>query len=83
MFRNLFFYIYLCGVKNNKYNKWLSLLTIPFQMAFVIFIFNYLGAFLDDKYQTNYLENVITLLGVFISLYFVIKQVNQINKEDS
>lgn len=67
-------------MKNNKYNKWLALLTIPFQMGVVIFGFHYLGAFLDEKYQTHYMHQISVLLGVFIALYFVIKQVNQINK---
>lgn len=67
-------------MKNNKYNKWLTLLTIPFQMGVVIFGFHYLGVFLDEKYQTNYIQKISVLLGVFVALYLVIKQVNQINK---
>ncbi|MCO6161861.1 AtpZ/AtpI family protein [Flavobacterium sp. NRK F7] len=67
-------------MKNNRYNKWLALLTIPFQMGVVIFGFNYIGVFLDEKYQTHYIQKISILLGVFVALYFVIKQVNQINK---
>ncbi|NHN25701.1 AtpZ/AtpI family protein [Flavobacterium jejuense] len=69
-------------MKKNNYNKWLALITIPFQMGAVIFIFNYLGKLLDEKYQTTYYVKGVTLFGVFIALYFIIRQVNQINKED-
>ena len=69
-------------MKNKGQNKWLSLITIPFQMGLIIFVFNYLGAYLDERNSKNYFEKTITLLGIFLSMYYVIKQVNQINKED-
>lgn len=62
-------------------NKWLSLISIPFQMGFVIFIFNYIGAWLDTNYQTNFYEKGMTLLGVFLAIYQVIKQVSLLNKD--
>lgn len=67
---------------NNKPNKWLALITIPFQMGFIIFIANRLGCYIDEKYQTDVYGKVITLLGVFIAMYQVIQQVNFINKND-
>ena len=69
---------------NNKKqaNKWLALITIPFQMGLVIFGFSYLGTWLDEtnnnKEETNF--KIFTLIGVFIAIYHVISQVNQINK---
>ena len=68
---------------NNKKqaNKWLALINIPFQMGLIIFCFSYLGGWLDEKYPNpeGYFLKGITLLGVFVALYNVIKQVNQLN----
>lgn len=67
---------------NNKPNKWLSLITIPFQMGFIIFIANRLGVYIDEQYKAVNYAKIITLLGVFIAMYQVIQQVNFINKND-
>lgn len=62
-------------------NKWLALINIPFQMGLIIFGFSYLGGWLDEKYPNpgGYFLKGITLLGVFVALHNVIKQVNQLN----
>lgn len=62
-------------------NKWLQFITIPFQMGFIIFIFHYFGQYLDEKNNTTYYNKVITLTGVFLSLYYVIKRVTQLSKD--
>lgn len=51
-------------------------------MGIIIFLFAWFGGWLDDKYGNTNNTNVIifTLLGVFIALYNVIRQVNQLNK---
>lgn len=67
--------------KKQPNNKWLQLITIPFQMGFVIFIFNYFGQFLDEKNHSNNYVKILTLVGVFLSLYYVIKQVIQLSKD--
>lgn len=69
------------GNQKKQPNKWLQLIAIPFQMGFVIFIFNYLGQYLDKKNETDYYVTVLTMVGVFLSLYYVIMQVNQLNKD--
>jgi len=63
-------------------NKWLVLLTIPMQMGATIFLFSWFGGWLDDNYGNTKNTNriIFTLIGVFLSLYYVIKQVNQLNK---
>jgi uncharacterized membrane protein YfcA len=63
-------------------NKWLILLTIPMQMGATIFLFSWFGSWLDDKYGNvkSINQMIFTLVGVFLSLYYVIKQVNQLNK---
>lgn len=51
-------------------------------MGLVIFGFSYLGSWLDETNsnveETNF--KIFTLIGVFIAIYQVISQVNQINK---
>ncbi|AMA48026.1 MULTISPECIES: AtpZ/AtpI family protein [Flavobacterium] len=65
-----------------KRNKWLSLVAIPSQMGVTIFLFFKLGQWLDTSYPNSvfYYDKVFTLVGVFLALYNVIKQVNEINK---
>ena len=70
--------------KQDKYNrnKWIALINIPIQMGIIIFVFSWFGGWLDDKYghvkDTNTI--IFTLLGLFIALYNLIRQVNQMNK---
>lgn len=67
--------------KNN--NKWLVFLNIPFQMGLIIFIGVKLGLWLDQRFNvyTNMFTIIFSLAAVFISLYNVIKQVNNLNKD--
>ena len=67
-----------------KKNKWLALVTIPAQMGATIFLFSYVGTYLDEKYPNTifYYNQVLVLAGVFVALYNVIKQVNNINKSN-
>lgn len=65
-----------------KRNKWIALINIPVQMGVVIFLFSWFGSWLDEKYgnTSNTNQMIFTLLGVFVALYNVIRQVNQLNK---
>jgi len=65
-----------------KRNKWIALINIPMQMGIIIFLFSWFGNWLDEKYgnTSNTNQMIFTLLGVFIALYNVIRQVNQLNK---
>nr|WP_314866116.1 AtpZ/AtpI family protein [uncultured Flavobacterium sp.] len=67
-----------------KKNKWLALVTIPVQMGVTIFLFSYAGTYLDETYPNTvfYYNQVLVLVGVFVALYNVIKQVNTINKSN-
>lgn len=69
--------------KKKPINKWLALINIPFQMGIIIVAFAFLGQWLDEKYPNpkNIYTIVITLIGVFVALYNVLKQVKDINKE--
>jgi Putative F0F1-ATPase subunit Ca2+/Mg2+ transporter len=70
--------------KPNKkqFNKWLALINIPIQMGAIIFLFSYFGNWLDEKHPNPkvYYTKILVLIGVFLALYNVIRQVNQINK---
>ncbi|WP_348824623.1 AtpZ/AtpI family protein [Flavobacterium aestuarii] len=68
--------------KKNNYNKWLALINIPIQMGVIIFLFSYLGDWLDQNHPSPkvYYVKVMVLAGVFLALYNVIRQVNEINK---
>lgn len=67
---------------NKPLNKWIQLISIPAQMGIVIFLFAYLGQFLDEKYQSENYVKIFTVVGVFLAMYNVIRQVNQLNKDD-
>lgn len=62
-------------------SKFLRFTSTAFQMGGTIWLGNVLGEWLDTKYQTTYLENNITLLAVFISMYLVISQVLKMSKD--
>lgn len=69
---------------NNKNpSKWLALINIPIQMGAIIFLLSYFGSWLDEKYPNEYSAYTIifSLLSVFLSLYNVIKQVNNLNNK--
>jgi len=42
-------------------------------MGLTIYLGNFVGKWLDTKYQTTFLENTVTLLAVFIAIYSLIK----------
>lgn len=67
------------------FNKWMALINIPIQMGVVIFLFSYLGSWLDETYPNErfYYHKVVLMVGVFLALYNTIRQVNEINKSDS
>lgn len=64
-----------------KNNKFLQFTAVAFQMGATIFLGNYLGKWLDENYNSNFYEQVVTLIAVFVSLYLVIKQAIKASKE--
>lgn len=70
--------------KKKPLNKWLQLINIPIQMGVVIFVFAYLGQFLDEYLGNNNKSNtkIFVVIGVFLALYTVFQQVNQLNEEE-
>lgn len=70
------------NTKLKSLNKWMQLISIPAQMGVVIFLFAYLGQYLDEKYQSENYVKIFTVVGVFLALYNVIRQVNQMSKNE-
>lgn len=68
--------------KKQPNNKWMALINIPFQMGVIIFAFAWLGSWLDKRYpnKDELYVKILTLAGVFVALYNVIRQVNDLNK---
>lgn len=65
-----------------KPNKWLALINIPIQMGMLIFLFAYVGHWLDEKHPNPkvYYVKILVIVGVFLAMYNVYRQVNEINK---
>jgi len=53
-------------------------------MGVVIFVFSYLGQWLDEYFENSHKTNtkIFVMIGVFLGLYTVIRQVNKLNKEE-
>ena len=64
------------------YNKWLALINIPIQMGAIIFLFAYLGSWLDENHPSPkvYYNKILIMVGVLLAMYNVYRQVNEINK---
>lgn len=65
---------------NDQLKNWARFSTIALQMGLTIYLGNVFGAWLDTKFETTWLEQLVTLFAVFISIYLVIRGVMQLNK---
>lgn len=67
-----------------RLNKWIKFTNAGLQMAIVIAICVFSGDWLDKKFPNLYplFTVVLSLFGVFASIYSVIRQLKQINDED-
>ncbi|MCP1995076.1 AtpZ/AtpI family protein [Flavobacterium sp. HSC-61S13] len=65
-------------------NQYIRFSGMALQMGVVIAAGTYLGVWLDEKYPNDYSGFTVScsLLSVFISMYLVIKQVQQLNKKN-
>lgn len=70
--------------EGNKKNKWLVFTSMPVQMGVTIYAFYWVGNWLGEKYpvEGDWWMKGFTLLGVAVSMYQFIKQVNYLNKND-
>lgn len=71
--------------KKKSRNKWLALISIPAQMGAIVFLFAYLGRWLDDKYPNPHrlYVKILTMVGVVIAFYNINRQLKEINKSDN
>jgi len=62
-------------------NKFLILSGAGLQMGITIYLFSYLGKWLDVKYpnENDWFNKGFVLFAVFTSMYLLIKQVNKLN----
>lgn len=69
------------GRKSNIYIRFSS---VAIQMAAVIFVFTWLGLYLDDYFrsETPWLTIVLSLFGVIGSLALVIREVLKLDQND-
>ena len=67
-----------------KRNKWLALTAIPIQMGATIFLFAWLGGWLDKKYSNpnGIYTKILVLAGVGVALFTLYRQVRELNKDD-
>ena len=65
-------------------NKWLALINIPIQMGAIVFLFAYLGSWLDEEYPNSHklYVKILTLVGVAIAFYNINRQLKDINKSE-
>lgn len=61
-------------------NKGMRLAGAGLQMGLTIYLGFLLGKWLDTKFNLNFLTETITLLAIFLAMYSLIKQANQINE---
>lgn len=62
--------------------NWAVFSSIGLQMGLTIFLGNKLGSWLDQRYQLNFLEETLTLVAIFSSMYLIISRVNKLNNSD-
>jgi hypothetical protein len=70
--------------KKKRPNKWFALINIPIQMGAIIYLFSFLGKWLDVKFpnQHNIYLKVITLLGIALAFYNLNRQLKDINSTE-
>lgn len=69
---------------NNKVNKWIVFTSMPIQMGVTIYLFYWLGTWMDTRYEVEgeWCTKGMTMLGVVSSLYSFIRQANRISKNE-
>ena len=70
--------------KKKQRNKWLALINIPIQMGVIVFLFAYLGKWLDVKYSNPHhiYVKISTMVGIAIAFYNINRQLKEINQDD-
>jgi F0F1-type ATP synthase assembly protein I len=68
--------------KKQNNTKWLALINIPIQMGIIVFLFSFLGHWLDSKYPNPHtiFVKIFILVGVAAAFYNINRQLKDINK---
>ncbi len=66
------------------YNKWLVFIGIPAQIGGIIYLFYWIGTKIDAYWHVKeaWGSKLSTLLGVFLAVYQVIREVKKISKDE-
>ncbi len=69
---------------DKKINKWLVFTTMPFQIGATIYLFYWIGTWLDGKYgvEGGWWSKGLAMLGIIVSLYQFIRQANRMSKDE-
>jgi len=69
------------GKKKEPLKNWAVLSGIAIQMGATIFIFGWIGQFLDEKYpsEKQWFTILFVLIGVSVAIYAVLKQLKRFN----
>ena len=68
------------NVPKKPHNKALQLSGAGLQMGFTIYLGFLLGKWLEANFELTFLTETITLLAIFLAMYSLIKQANNINE---
>lgn len=67
-----------------KANMYIRFSSIGIQMGLIIFLFTWLGMYLDERYPSDkpWFTLALSLIGVIGSMVFIIRAVTKITKKD-
>ena len=70
--------------KKNQLKKLAHFSSIVTQMAAIILLGAYLGGYIDEKnnYTSPFFTTILSLIGVFLALYYMFNKVKTINGEE-
>ena len=70
--------------EQRKRGRLLQLSGIGIQMAGTIFLVAFLGRWIDEKYPSDkkWFTIGLTILAVILSMYSILKKVNELNRQD-
>ena len=73
------------GSAQKGYVKWARFTGIGLQLGATIYLGSILGKWLDERFPSESISyhNIVTLIAVFVSIYWVIRQVINITKEEN
>ncbi|GLB48116.1 AtpZ/AtpI family protein [Neptunitalea lumnitzerae] len=69
--------------QKNQHRKYIRFIGAGFQIGAIIYVFFLMGEWLDGKYHSGKLyTNILTLVGVFLSIYIIVKEAIKLGKDE-